>query len=57
MEHKIILTEKELYDIILNSYVDGFKYAEEYAEERGNWDSQGKDACSYTKKKIEELKK
>lgn len=58
MEKKIILTERELYDIIFDSYYDGFEYCRDFDEifKKHN-DSQGKDICSYTKNKIKELLK
>ena len=57
MEKKFILTEKELFELINNSYVDGFFYAMEKEDIFKKFgDSQGKDAPSYTRKKIKGLK-
>lgn len=56
MEKKIILTEKELHELILQSYLDGFGYCQDFeAVWKKENNSQGKDACSYTEQKIKEL--
>lgn len=53
---KIILTEKELYNLILETYNDGFKYCgekDQICKKHGN--SQNKDVMTYTRIKIKEL--
>jgi len=57
IQKKIILTEEELFKIIMASYEDGFKYCNEKEgifKKYGN--SQNKDVVSYTKNKLKEIK-
>ena len=56
MDKKIILTIKELFEIISIAYEDGFKYCiekERIFKKYGH--SQEKDVIGYTKKKIKEV--
>jgi len=56
IEKKITLTENELKEIIISSYLDGFEYSEKWEEiwkKRKN--SQGRDVLSYARKKIKEM--
>ena len=58
MEQKIIVTTKELHDLIAKSYNDGFKYGEEFEDDlKKSRNSNGRDVYAYTRNKIKEFLK
>ena len=57
MKKKFILTQKELFELISNSYEDGFNYAREFDEVMKKGNSNERNVISYTKNKIKELSK
>lgn len=59
LQHKFILTSKEMLDLIMEVYQDGFDYGMAYAAEQKtemNWSSRGRDIISYANKMLKKLK-